>query len=203
MRKSKKGKVKVPDFKVLTLGDSSVGKTSFIVKFIDNNFTLNYIATVGLDYKHKEITLKSGKKIGLRIFDTAGQERFRAISYNFIKNANGIILIYDISNKETFLSVKGWIESIQNIADEKISIVLCGNKCDLEEKREVTKLEGEEKANEFNIPFFETSCKEGININETFEKISELIVNNNKNNIENESQKLTKDKANQGNSGCC
>ena len=171
MSKNKKGKIKVEDFKVLTLGDSSVGKTSFIVKFIEDKFILNYIATVGLDYKHKEINLKDGKTVGLRIFDTAGQERFKAISFNFIKNADGIILIYDISNKETFQSVRGWIESIHNLASETLSIILVGNKCDLEQKRQVTKLEGEEKAKEYNIPFFETSCKDGINIFETFEKI--------------------------------
>ena len=203
MSKSKKGKVKVEEFKVLTLGDTSVGKTSFILKFIENRFSLNYIATVGLDYKHKELTLKSGKKIGLRIFDTAGQERFKSIAFNFIKNADGIILIYDITNKDTFLSVKGWIESIQNIASETISIVLAGNKCDLEEKRVVTKLEGEEKANEFNVPFFETSCKEGINIFDSFEKLSELIVKKKGDNIEKEGKKLTKENANKKKSGCC
>ena len=201
----KKNEKKVEDFKILTLGDSSVGKTSFILKFIEDKFSLNYIATIGLDYKHKKINLSSGETVGLRIFDTAGQERFKSISLNFIKNANGILLIYDISNKETFDSVKGWMSSIKNAANENISIVLVGNKCDLEEKREVTKDAGEEKAKEYNVPFFETSCKEGINISETFQKLAEEIIKNKGNDIGNEGEVISKENAKKMNkkSGCC
>ena len=201
----KKNEKKVEDFKILTLGDSSVGKTSFILKFIEDKFSLNYVATIGLDYKHKKINLSSGETVGLRIFDTAGQERFKSISLNFIKNANGILLIYDISNKETFDSVKGWMSSIKNAANENISIVLVGNKCDLEEKREVTNEEGKEKANAYNVPFFETSCKEGINISETFQKLAEEIIKNKGNDIGNEGEVISKENAKKVNkkSGCC
>ena len=90
---------------MLTLGDSSVGKSSSILKFIEDKFALDYIATIGLDYYHKDIELKSGQKVSLRIFDTAGQEKFKSISINFIKNTKGILLLYDITNNSSFILV--------------------------------------------------------------------------------------------------
>ena len=193
------------ELKILTLGDTSVGKSSFIVKFIENTFSYDYLATMGLDFKQKEIKLKSGEKILLRIFDTAGQERFKSISLNFIKKANGIVLLYDISKRESFESVNKWIKSINDVAEEKISIVLVGNKCDLEEDRKVTKEEGKKKAEEFQIPFYESSCKDGINIYEVFERLSEEILKKGKIKASNRGEKITKEKAKttKKSGGCC
>ena len=199
-------KKKFEELKLLTLGDSSVGKSSFIVKYIDDKFTYSYIATLGLDFKQKKIQLKSGENVRLRIFDTAGQERFKSISINFIKKANGILLLYDITNKFSFQSVNRWMESIKEAAGEKISVILIGNKCDLEKEREVSKEEGEEKAKQFNLPFYETSCKEGININEVFETLAEDILSKTSHNIGSNGEKITKEKAskkNDKNKGCC
>ena len=199
-------KKKFEELKLLTLGDSSVGKSSFIVKYIDDKFTYSYIATLGLDFKQKKIQLKSGENVRLRIFDTAGQERFKSISINFIKKANGILLLYDITNKFSFQSVNKWMESIKEAAGEKISVILIGNKCDLEKEREVSKEEGEEKAKQFNLPFYETSCKEGININEVFETLAEDILSKTSHNIGSNGEKITKEKAskkNDKNKGCC
>ena len=199
-------KKKFEELKLLTLGDSSVGKSSFIVKYIDDKFSYSYIATLGLDFKQKKIQLKSGENVRLRIFDTAGQERFKSISINFIKKANGILLLYDITNKYSFQSVNKWMESIKEAAGEKISVILIGNKCDLEKEREVSKEEGKEKAKQFNIPFYETSCKEGININEVFETLAEDILSKTSHNIGSNGEKITKEKAskkNDKNKGCC
>ena len=164
------------EIKVLVLGNSAVGKSSIIVKYIDNKFSLNYMSTLGIDFKQKNIKLKNGKEISLRIFDTAGQERYKSVSFSFIKKADGIILMYDITNKSTFEAINDWIKNISEFGKENLSIVLVGNKCDKSEERAVSIEEGKEKSNEYKIPFFETSCKDGINVQETFDKIIEEIL---------------------------
>ena len=109
--------------KVITLGDSGVGKTNFIFRFIDDKFSLTYFSTYGIDTKFKTVTLKNGTKIKFKIFDTAGQERFKSISQNFIKKANGILLMYDISDKISFDSIENWMKIIDdNNSRNKISI---------------------------------------------------------------------------------
>ena len=185
---------KIEDIKVITLGNSSVGKTSFLMKYIDNSFTLTYTTTLGVDFKQKKIKL-NGKDIRLRIFDTAGQERFKAVSVSFIKKADGVILIYDISDLESFEAVENWIKSIREIGKDKLPIILVGNKCDLsDDKRMISLKEGQDKANEFNIPFYETSCKEGINIKEVFEKLIDDIIEKGNKNLNREYKILNKGK---------
>ena len=186
---------KIEDIKVITLGNSAVGKTSFLMKYIDNSFTLTYTTTLGVDFKQKKIKLKDGRDVRLRIFDTAGQERFKAVSVSFIKKADGVILMYDISDIESFEAVENWIKSIREIGKEKLPIILVGNKCDLsDDKRQVSLKEGQDKANEFNIPFYETSCKEGINIKEVFEKLIDDIIEKGSKNINREYKILNKGK---------
>ena len=186
---------KIEDIKVITLGNSAVGKTSFLMKYIDNSFTLTYTTTLGIDFKQKKIKLKDGRDVRLRIFDTAGQERFKAVSVSFIKKADGVILIYDISDIESFEAVENWIKSIREIGKEKLPIILVGNKCDLsDDKRMISLKEGQDKANEFNIPFYETSCKEGINIKEVFEKLIDDIIEKGSKNINREYKILNKGK---------
>ena len=184
---------KVEEIKIMTLGNSSVGKTSFILKLTDNTFIENYLSTLGVDFKQKEIKLKSGKNVRLRIFDTAGQERFKTPSLTFVKKTDGIILIYDISNYESFKATNGWMEGIKENGKEDLPIILVGNKCDLsDDNRQVSLKEGEDKAQEFQIPFFETSCKDGININEVFEKLCEDILERGNRKIDNEVKILNK-----------
>ena len=186
---------KIEDIKVITLGNSAVGKTSFLMKYIDNSFTLTYTTTLGIDFKQKKIKLKDGRDVRLRIFDTAGQERFKAVSVSFIKKADGVILIYDISDIESFEAVENWIKSIREIGKDKLPIILVGNKCDLsDDKRMISLKEGQDKANEFNIPFYETSCKEGINIKEVFEKLIDDIIEKGSKNINREYKILNKGK---------
>ena len=132
-----KGKTEMILYKILILGNSSVGKTSFLVRFCDEKFDPETLTTVGVDYKKKFIK-RNEKKIKLHIYDTAGQERFRAIARNLYKNADGIVLMYDISNKKSFQDIKDWLNSIKdNIDFNKIGIVIVGNKIDLEEERVV------------------------------------------------------------------
>ena len=184
---------KVEEIKIMTLGNSSVGKTSFILKLTNNTFIENYLSTLGVDFKQKEIKLKSGKNVRLRIFDTAGEERFKTPSLTFVKKTDGIILIYDISNYESFKATNGWMEGIKENGKEDLPIILVGNKCDLsDDNRQVSLKEGEDKANEFQIPFFETSCKDGININEVFEKLCEDILERGNRKIDNEVKILNK-----------
>ena len=186
---------KIEDIKVITLGNSAVGKTSFLMKYIDNSFTLTYTTTLGVDFKQKKIKLKDGRDVRLRIFDTAGQERYKSVSASFIKKADGVILIYDIGDLESFEAVENWIKSIREIGKDKLPIILVGNKCDLpDDKRMISLKEGQDKADEFNIPFYETSCKEGINIKEVFEKLIDDIIEKGNKNINREYKILNKGK---------
>ena len=150
---------------IMTLGISSVGKTSFIFRFTENKYQNSYFATVGIDYKIKDIEIKN-IKYKLIFYDTLGQEKFKSIAPNLIKKANGIIIMYDITNKSSFDSLP---EIIQNIKEERgndFPMVLVGNKADLEEDREIKKEQGEDLAFKNAMGFFEVSNKEGTNIEE-------------------------------------
>ena len=162
-------------YKVLLLGDSTVGKTCFLMKYTDKTFQDIHMATIGLDYRLKSMKLKSGKTIKLQIWDTAGQDRFRAITKNYYKGSHGIILIYDVTNVQTFENVKTWVNQIREEASPNVVIYIAGNKIDMEDERKVEKESGEQLAEELGFPFAETSAKNGININETFEDLVERI----------------------------
>ena len=192
------------DIKIITLGDSHVGKSCLIVKYIENRFSISYASTIGFDLKHKQIILKDGNKVRLTLFDTAGQERFRSLAKNYIRKANGILLIYDISDKSTFISIEKWMENIQDEIDDKIPIILVGNKSDLNDKRKVSTEEGKKKANEYGFPFYETSCKTGVNVNKCFIELAELVYENTgKNPLKNSNQKIKKNSSKDKKKGCC
>ena len=162
-------------YKILILGDSSVGKTSLLLQFCDEKYDPETLTTVGIDYK-KKFVMRHGQKIQLQLCDTAGQERFRSLAKNFYKNCDGIIIVYDISKSKTFESIKTWINSIKdNIDMDKIGLVIVGNKIDLEEKREVNeamRINFEEKQ---QMKIIETSAKKNINVNEAFIEIIDKI----------------------------
>ena len=162
-------------YKVLLLGDSTVGKTCFLKKYTDKTFQDVHMSTIGLDYRVKTMTLKSGKVVKLQIWDTAGQDRFRAITKNYYKGANGIILIYDVTSIQTYENVKNWISQIREEASPNVIIYIAGNKIDLEEERKIKTEEGQKLAEELGLPFFETAAKTGVNINESFEDLVEKI----------------------------
>ena len=171
----------VYEARVITLGDSGVGKTNFIFRFIDDKFSLNYFSTYGIDTKFKNVQLDDGSKIKFKIFDTAGQERFKSISQNYIKKANGILLMYDITSQNSFDNIETWMQTINNnIVGSKISIVLVATKCDLKDERVISKESGEQLAQKYGIHFYETSSKDNINIEKAFFDIAEQIIEKNK-----------------------
>mgnify|MGYP002863962065 CR=1 FL=1 len=165
-------------YKILLLGDSSVGKTCFLMRYTDNTFQEIHMSTIGLDYKLKNVQLDDGKMVKIQIWDTAGQDRFRSITKNYYKGAHGIILIYDITNKKSFENVRNWINQIKEEVSEKVSIILVGNKIDDEEHRVVLTEDGEKIAKELGLMFFECSAKSGVNIDSTFNELVKKTVEN-------------------------
>ena len=162
-------------YKVLLLGDACTDKSAFLMRYMDKTFQDIHMATISLDYRLKTMKLKKGKNIKLQIWDTAGQDRFRAITKNYYKGSHGIILLYDVTNLQSFENIKSWINQIREEASPNVVIYLVGSKIDLEEERKVTKKDGEKLAEELGLPFLEASGKSGINVNEVFDDIVERI----------------------------
>jgi len=155
-------------YKILLLGDTSVGKSCLLLRFCDNSFQESHLTTIGLDFRLKTINLKDDRKVKIQIWDTAGEDRFRSITRNYYKGAKGILLIFDVTDKETFTHVRDWIERIHEESPEGITICLVGNKIDMNESRVISNEEGKKIADEFKIPYFETSAKSNIGVEEVF-----------------------------------
>ena len=164
-----------PTFKILLLGDSTVGKTSFMIRYLDDTFD-DTLFTMGIDSRYKDL-VRNNKKIFLRIYDTAGQERFRSIVKNYYKGADGILLMYDVTQLESFNSIKRWVEGIkENIKMEELGLIIVGNKCDLKKEKIITDEMKKELENSLNIKIIEGSAKEKINVNESFEKLVDIMM---------------------------
>merc|ERR1712127_775766 len=123
--------------------------------------------TIGIDFKIKNIDI-DGTKIKLQIWDTAGQERFRTITTSYFRGAQGILLVYDVTERDTFDNIANWVSQIQQHADVHVNKIMIGNKCDMEDQRKVSTAEGQALADEYGIKFFETSAKSDINVDEAF-----------------------------------
>jgi len=160
--------------KLLMIGDSGVGKSCILLRFSDDSFTTSFITTIGIDFKIKTMEI-GGKKVKLQIWDTAGQERFRTITTAYYRGAMGILLVYDITEKQTFTNIRNWIGNIEQHAASNVSKILIGNKCDIEKNRVVSTDEGKELAAEYGIEFFETSAKSDINVSAAFNSIAKEI----------------------------
>jgi Ras-related protein Rab-8A len=167
------------NLKILLLGDTSVGKTCFLLRFIEDTFTHNHISTIGVDYKIKLVSF-NGQLIKLQVWDTAGQDRFRCITKNYFRGSDGIMLIYDITNQASFNNIRNWISQIKDSLGDEASITLVGNKVDLESNRIVSIEDGGKLANEYNFSFFETSAKENINVEEAFLDLTKEMLNRTK-----------------------
>jgi len=154
-------------FKLLLIGDSGVGKTCVLFRFAEDAFNSTFISTIGIDFKIRTIEL-DGKKIKLQIWDTAGQERFRTITTAYYRGAMGIMLVYDITNEKSFDNIKNWIRNIEEHATSDVEKMVLGNKCDMNDRRQVSKERGEQLAIEYGIKFMETSAKASINVEEAF-----------------------------------
>ena len=160
--------------KVIIIGDSSVGKTNIMSKYLKNEFIEYSKATVGVEFGSKLFTI-NGHNIKAQIWDTAGQEKYKAITGAYYKGSKGAFVVYDITRKSTFDSVDKWISDLKVAGDPKLTILLIGNKCDMENKREVSKEEGEERAKSFGCAFMETSALSGDNIEKAFETMISAI----------------------------
>lgn len=163
-------------FKILLIGNSSVGKSSILLRFSDNIFNESFLPTIGVDFKIKTFEIQ-GKTVKLQIWDTAGQERFKTITSSYYKGSNGIILTYDITDKQSFKDIENWLAEVEKYAKPDIVKLLVGNKCDLESQRQVTKEEGQELADSLNVKFIETSAKNSVNIDGAFMTLSQEIKN--------------------------
>lgn len=160
---------------LMTIGDSGVGKSNIIARFTDNKFSTSHLTTLGIDFKSKTLE-HEGKIVKLKIWDTAGQERFKAIGHNYYRNAQGLLLVYDITDRGSFDHVSKWMDDIHTYANSTVKIVLVGNKCDAEEGRvEVSEEEGKALANQYKIPFIQTSAMENINVTEAFSILIGLV----------------------------
>ena len=163
--------------KFLILGDITVGKTTLLLKYIDNFTPEIYISTLGVDYKTKNLVY-NGTKVTLQIWDTAGQERYRVITKSFIKGTDGIIFMYDITQKESFINVKKWIEETEGENPGDVKKIIVGNKIDKEEDRQVTDEMKEKLNKEVDIDLIEVRAKKGIDVDKVFDILVEKILGN-------------------------
>merc|ERR1712154_475801 len=156
------------------IGDASVGKTSLLLRFADDSFEDNYISTVGVDFRFRTVTVDN-ELVKLQIWDTAGQERFRTITSAYYRGANGVILVYDITNNETFSHVQDWLDEVHKAAGESVTKLVVGNKADLTNLRQV-ETEASQYAQSVNASFIETSAKTAINVDKSFLIIAKQLV---------------------------
>ncbi|KAK6494717.1 ras-related protein Rab-3C [Huso huso] len=161
-------------FKLLIIGNSSVGKTSFLFRYADDAFTSAFVSTVGIDFKVKTV-YKNEKRIKLQIWDTAGQERYRTITTAYYRGAMGFLLMYDITNEESFNAVQDWSTQIKTYSWDNAQVILAGNKCDMEDERVISTERGKQLAEQLGFEFFETSAKDNINVKQTFEQLVDII----------------------------
>ncbi|KAK6465228.1 ras family-domain-containing protein [Scheffersomyces coipomensis] len=160
--------------KLLLVGDSGVGKSCLLLRFVEDKFNPTFITTIGIDFKIRTIESK-GKKIKLQVWDTAGQERFRTITTAYYRGAMGIVLIYDVTDGRSFENVENWFQTVTQHANEDAQVFLVGNKCDDEVNRQVSKEQGQELASRLNIPFLEASAKSNENVDTIFYELAGII----------------------------
>ena len=162
----------------LTLGSSTVGKSSFITRYAKKFVPEKIYATIGIDFQNTNLTLFD-KKILLKLYDTAGQEKFRSLSRQYYKNADGILLMFNIADRQSFKDIEKWMKEIKDNIDVKsIVLLLIGNKCDLEEERKISKEEAIEMAEQNDMYYYETSARTGQNVNESIEHLVTKCLNN-------------------------
>ena len=195
---------------ILLIGDSLVGKTCLIQRYVNGTFKDDYISTVGLDY-HTKLEIINNLNVSVKLWDTDGQERFKALTASFFRYAEGVVIAYDVTNSESFDNLKFWISSIKTNLFEKnifIPIIIIGNKIDLEDMRESTKDVASAFAKENNFKYFETSAKTGEGVDEAFrDLVNQILANSDKNEeatIERKSVKIEEKKTEkQKKKGCC
>ncbi|XP_061635859.1 ras-related protein Rab-3B-like [Phyllopteryx taeniolatus] len=161
-------------FKLLIIGNSSVGKTSFLFRYADDSFSNSFVSTVGIDFKVKTV-YRHDKRIKLQIWDTAGQERYRTITTAYYRGAMGFILMYDITNEESFNAVQDWATQIKTYSWDNAQVIMVGNKCDMDEERVVAPEKGKQLAEQLGFEYYEASAKENVNVRQVFERLVDII----------------------------
>ncbi|CAK9009734.1 unnamed protein product [Durusdinium trenchii] len=164
----------VPKFKVVLVGDQSVGKTALVLRYLKNTFDEKVETTIGMDFQTKTVQLLNGSPIRLQLWDTAGQERFRSLVSGYIRDAAAAIVCYDITSRQSFESTTQWIEEVRQSRGEEVLVYLVGTKADLDD-RKVSRVEGEAKAMEVKGQFAETSSRTGENVQELFKQLGEAL----------------------------
>ena len=162
-------------FKLLLIGNSSVGKSSLLFRFVENVWDDSFVPTIGVDFKLKTLEV-NGKKVKLQIWDTVGQERFKNITASYYRGGNGVLVVYDITERESFDNLTSWLIEIEKNANKNVYKLLIGNKCDLEDKRKVTYQEGKDFAESNGMKFIETSAKDNTKVQEAFELLTSEIM---------------------------
>lgn len=157
------------------IGNSAVGKSSVLTKYVDNAFDVNLINTIGIDFRGKTVEI-ADKTVQLHIWDTAGQERFWSVTPAYCRKADGIVLMYDITKMTSFRGISFWFDKIRQYAPTNVEILVLGNKRDMEKNREVSQEMGAEAARRIGAPFFEVSAMTGYNIEEAFVKLTKVIL---------------------------
>ncbi|XP_068753397.1 ras-related protein Rab-8A-like [Montipora capricornis] len=162
-------------FRILLVGDSGVGKTCILIRFVENTFSQSYLSTIGIDFKLRTVNI-DGKRIKLQIWDTAGQERFYSITGACYRRAMGIMLVYDVTNEASFKSVTKWMSKIAENANRNVDKILVASKCDLEEKRKITQAAGQSLADTLGISYVEVSALSNAHIEDAFTTLANNIL---------------------------
>ncbi len=162
-------------FKIILVGESGVGKTSLLNRLVNETFNDSHLTTIGVDFKIKTFYINN-KSVKLQIWDTAGQERFNSITDSFFKGSQGIIIVFDITDKLSFMNITKWINKKKNTGREDTKIIIVGNKCDLNDQREVNDSDINYLKETNNLDYYETSAKMNINFFEPFYQISKSLI---------------------------
>ncbi len=196
--------------KIILLGSSQVGKTSIFKRYFSNEFDQNMLSTIGVDLKSRYFKFEN-QKVRCNFVDTAGQEKFKSITHNYLKGLDGVLLVYDVTARDTFDLIESWVKSILENNDKKVSKILFGNKIDLQDDRKISKEEGEKLAEKLECVYFEGSALTGENVNESMNQIAKLSYYNydkikgseHKNSITLNKKGTVNDKKKDKKKGCC
>lgn len=165
-------------FKLIMLGDVAVGKTSIVTRFVDNEFKSTYHCTVGVEYKVKSLKLDPYTNVNLKIWDTCGEEKYRTITRQYYRDTNGVVLVFDLTNKNSFDKLSIWLNDIKEYGPSDTCIILVGNKSDVQDRKLSLFEEGKKLAMNYKMPYIEVSAKTGTNVLAMFENITKKMIDN-------------------------